>query len=103
MHAFARRSSLLASERCLGPITIKLPATNADAEPIDVVAWLPTPMARPNYSGEKRRKELEKQRKKAEKKQRKLDNAAAGQTSDTETETDAGTETTERPAVPSPS
>ncbi|MFN2476683.1 MAG: hypothetical protein ABR526_10140 [Chthoniobacterales bacterium] len=37
-------------------------------------------MARPNYSGEKRRKELEKQKKKAEKeqekKQRKLDQAA---------------------------
>jgi hypothetical protein len=34
-------------------------------------------MARPNYSGEKRRKELEKQRKKAEKKRRKLENASA--------------------------
>ena len=33
-------------------------------------------MARPNYSGEKRRKELEKQRKKAEKKRRKLEHAA---------------------------
>ncbi|MEO8438617.1 MAG: hypothetical protein ABI540_00185 [Spartobacteria bacterium] len=33
-------------------------------------------MARPNYSGEKRRKELEKQKKKEAKKQRKLDNAA---------------------------
>ncbi len=34
-------------------------------------------MARPNYSGEKRRKELEKQRKKEEKKQRKLQNASS--------------------------
>ena len=34
-------------------------------------------MARPNYSGEKRRKELEKQRKKEEKKKRKLENASA--------------------------
>lgn len=33
-------------------------------------------MARPNYSGEKRRKELEKQKKKQEKKQRKLENAS---------------------------
>ena len=33
-------------------------------------------MAKPNYSGEKRRKELEKQRKKEEKKQRKLENAS---------------------------
>jgi hypothetical protein len=33
-------------------------------------------MARPNYSGEKRRKELEKQRKKAEKKRRKLEHAS---------------------------
>ena len=39
-------------------------------------------MARPNYSGEKRRKELEKQKKKEEKKQRKLDNAALSATSD---------------------
>ena len=34
-------------------------------------------MAKPNYSREIRRKELEKQRKKAEKKQRKLENASA--------------------------
>jgi hypothetical protein len=34
-------------------------------------------MARPNYSGEKRRKELEKQKKKEEKKQRKLQHASA--------------------------
>ena len=34
-------------------------------------------MARPNYSGEKRRKELEKQRKKEEKKRRKLEHASA--------------------------
>jgi len=33
-------------------------------------------MAKPNYSGEKRRKELEKQRKKAEKKRRKLEHAS---------------------------
>jgi hypothetical protein len=34
-------------------------------------------MARPNYSGEKRRKELEKQKKKEENKRRKLENASA--------------------------
>ena len=34
-------------------------------------------MAKPNYSGEKRRRELEKQRKKEEKKKRKLENASA--------------------------
>ena len=34
-------------------------------------------MARPNYSGEKRRKELERQKKKEEKKQRKLQPAPA--------------------------
>jgi hypothetical protein len=33
-------------------------------------------MAKPNYSGEKRRKELEKQKKKEEKKRRKLENAS---------------------------
>ncbi len=33
-------------------------------------------MAKPNYSGEKRRKELEKQKKKEAKKQRKLEHAA---------------------------
>lgn len=37
---------------------------------------LTTVMARPNYSGEKRRKELEKQKKKEEKKRRKLENAS---------------------------
>ena len=36
----------------------------------------PDYMARPNYSGEKRRKELEKQKKKEEKKRRKLENAS---------------------------
>ncbi len=56
-------------------------------------------MAKPNYSGEKRRKELEKKRKKEEKKQRKLDNASAA-----ETDTDEQTPTSgEQPAVPSPS
>jgi hypothetical protein len=34
-------------------------------------------MARPNYSGEKRRKELERQRKKAEKKRRKTEHESA--------------------------
>lgn len=34
-------------------------------------------MARPNYSGEKRRKEIEKQKKKEAKKQRKLENASS--------------------------
>ncbi|MDQ6808775.1 MAG: hypothetical protein M3Z64_05040 [Verrucomicrobiota bacterium] len=53
-------------------------------------------MARPNYSGEKRRKELEKQKKKEEKKRRKLENASrpAGESSD---------DAVEEPAVPSPS
>jgi hypothetical protein len=46
-------------------------------------------MARVNYSGEKRRKELEKQKKKEEKKQRKLANKAAG------VEADAGTDVPE--------
>jgi hypothetical protein len=36
-------------------------------------------MAKPNYSGEKRRKELEKQRKKEEKKRRKIENGARGE------------------------
>ena len=48
-------------------------------------------MARPNYSGEKRRKELEKQKKKEEKKQRKLENASkpVGERSTEEDETPA--------------
>ncbi|MEO8044390.1 MAG: hypothetical protein ABI674_05740 [Spartobacteria bacterium] len=41
-------------------------------------------MARPNYSGEKRRKELEKRKKKEAKKQRKLENAASPQGEDDE-------------------
>ena len=45
-------------------------------------------MARPNYSGEKRRKELEKQKKKEEKKQRKLDNASRPPTAEPSTETE---------------
>jgi len=40
-------------------------------------------VAKPNYSGEKRRKELEKQKKKEAKKQRKLDNAASPSTEET--------------------
>ena len=55
-------------------------------------------MARPNYSGEKRRKELEKQKKKQEKeqqkKQRKLDQAA-GIVRDDETPADDGAEATD--------
>lgn len=53
-------------------------------------------MARVNYSGEKRRKELEKQRKKEEKKQRKLANASAppGDESGSETEPASETEPT---------
>ena len=60
-------------------------------------------MARVNYSGEKRRKELEKQKKKEEKKQRKLANQAAGINTDAEDaegdgtaegEADAGEEST---------
>ncbi|MGI8821377.1 MAG: hypothetical protein ACR2ID_11005 [Chthoniobacterales bacterium] len=41
-------------------------------------------MARVNYSGEKRRKELEKQKKKEEKRQRKLAQHAAPQDGDAE-------------------
>jgi hypothetical protein len=44
-------------------------------------------MARPNYSGEKRRKELEKQKKKEEKKRRKLENASRPPTAEPATET----------------
>lgn len=39
-------------------------------------------MAKPNYSGEKRRKEQEKQKKKAEKKRRKLENASGPSSND---------------------
>ncbi len=39
-------------------------------------------MARPNYSGEKRRKELEKRKKKEAKKLRKLENAGSSETGD---------------------
>ena len=48
-------------------------------------------MARPNYSGEKRRKELEKQKKKEEKKQRKLENASkpVGENSEDENTSEA--------------
>jgi hypothetical protein len=53
-------------------------------------------LARPNYSGEKRRKELEKQKKKEAKKQRKLENASGPP------DTDAATEGDEQsPAAPS--
>ncbi len=41
-------------------------------------------MAKPNYSAEKRRKELEKRRKKEAKKLRKLENAASDETGDAE-------------------
>jgi len=54
-------------------------------------------MAKPNYSGEKRRKELEKQKKKEEKKRRKLENASSPEADET------GTSTSEPPTVPSPS
>ena len=54
-------------------------------------------MARPNYSGEKRRKELEKQKKKEAKKQRKLENASAPK------EDAAAGESGEQVAIPSPS
>lgn len=53
-------------------------------------------MAKPNYSGEKRRKELEKQKKKEEKKRRKLENASLPQ----QDEPAVGGE---QPPVPSPS
>jgi hypothetical protein len=51
-------------------------------------------MARPNYSGEKRRKELEKQKKKEEKKRRKLENASRPPTAEPSTGID------EQPEVP---
>ena len=54
-------------------------------------------MAKPNYSGEKRRKELEKQKKKEEKKRRKLENALRPATD--EASAGAG----EQPPVGSPS
>lgn len=54
-------------------------------------------MAKPNYSGEKRRKELEKQKKKEEKKRRKLENASRP------AETEPATDADEQPQVPSPS
>ena len=58
-----------------------------------------TTMARSNYSGEKRRKELEKQRKKAAKKQRKLDIAAGLITASDSDEAEADT-TPASPAEP---
>lgn len=51
-------------------------------------------MAKPNYSGEKRRKELEKQKKKEEKKRRKLENASRPPTAE------PSIETGEQPEVP---
>jgi hypothetical protein len=54
-------------------------------------------MARPNYSGEKRRKELEKQRKKEEKKRRKLENASVPASSEETSE--AGEPTPGQPTV----
>jgi hypothetical protein len=45
-------------------------------------------MASANYSGEKRRKELERQRKKEEKKRRKLENASAPATEEPATDAD---------------
>jgi hypothetical protein len=53
-------------------------------------------MAKPNYSGEKRRKELEKQRKKEEKKRRKLENASRP------AEVESFTDADEQTEVPSP-
>ena len=47
-------------------------------------------MAKPNYSGEKRRKELEKQKKKEEKKRRKLENAASPRTDEASSDENAG-------------
>ncbi|MEN3368974.1 MAG: hypothetical protein V7609_1117 [Verrucomicrobiota bacterium] len=52
-------------------------------------------MAKPNYSGEKRRKELEKQKKKEEKKRRKLENASRP------AEPEPSTDADEQPQVPS--
>ena len=54
-------------------------------------------MARPNYSGEKRRKELEKQRKKEEKKRRKLENTSSSAIGEASSSIDAG----DQPAVQS--
>ena len=49
-------------------------------------------MAKPNYSGEKRRKELEKQKKKEEKRRRKLENASSSATGEASPSTDTGDE-----------
>ncbi len=58
----------------------------ARAQQCDASRGIITAMARPNYSGEKRRKELEKQKKKEEKKRRKLENASATSTDESATE-----------------
>ena len=61
-------------------------------------------MAKPNYSGEKRRKELEKQRKKEEKKRRKLENASAPASDDAAANAEEpAADTDEQPPVTSPS
>ncbi|MGI8432057.1 MAG: hypothetical protein ACR2MW_07200 [Chthoniobacterales bacterium] len=54
-------------------------------------------MARPNYSGEKRRKELEKKKKKETNKQRKLENADNPSSPETGDESGAPSE---QPAQP---
>lgn len=66
------------------------------------LAAYPVVMARVNYSGEKRRKELEKQRKKEEKKQRKLNNSSAS-TDESSTESDGQGSATEADAPASES
>ena len=50
-------------------------------------------MARPNYSGEKRRKELEKRKKKEAKKLRKQENAGSPETGDDDAPAAEGGET----------
>jgi hypothetical protein len=53
-------------------------------------------MAKPNYSGEKRRRELEKQKKKEEKKRRKLENASRPAEVESFTDADEQTEVPSR-------
>lgn len=59
-------------------------------------------MARVNYAGEKRRKELEKQRKKEEKRQRKLSGTPENENEDEQIEGESAVDAGESPAVTPP-
>ena len=65
---------VVGSERRVAAIAARLESARGGSSACNGVTGS---MARPNYSGEKRRKELEKQRKKEEKKRRKLEHASA--------------------------